>query len=89
MIHPKDGCSNNPRLQCSVCRRWMRLHGVKDGVAFQRYYGGCHYTTGDHLAGDGAIVCDQCCQRECAKLSSQPTDTTAAARLDTAGEPKP
>lgn len=78
MIHPKDKNSSNPRLQCSVCRRWMRLHGVKviDGIVetFQRFYGGCDFTNGgDHLAGDMVDVCDNCCQKECKALSIAPT----------------
>lgn len=31
-IHPKDKDSANPRLQCSVCKRWMRLYGRRLGV---------------------------------------------------------
>jgi hypothetical protein len=56
----------------------MRLHGkrlevvngeVKE-VSFQRFYGGCSYTQGDHLAGDHIDVCDACCHRECMKLKA-------------------
>ena len=73
-----DQGSANPRMQCSVCGRWMRLHGkrleVVDGkvteVAFQRFYGGCSYGKGDHLAGNGGDVCDVCCHRECMKLAA-------------------
>lgn len=73
-----DKGSANPRMQCSVCGRWMRLHGKRLGVvngeiveiAFQRFYGGCSYNNGDHLAGDGGDVCDVCCHRECMKLKT-------------------
>src|SRR5882757_4058219 len=76
-IHPKDHNAANPRLQCSVCSRWMRLHGkrleVVDGevkeVAVQRFFGGCRYTRGDHLAGAKIDVCDACCQIECKRLA--------------------
>jgi|HubBroStandDraft_2_1064218.scaffolds.fasta_scaffold425763_2 hypothetical protein len=74
-----DQGSANPRMQCSVCGRWMRLHGkrleVINGeiteVAVQRFYGGCSYNKGDHLAGDGGSVCDSCCHRECMKLRAE------------------
>lgn len=72
-----DRGSQNPRMQCSVCGRWMRLHGkrleVIDGVvtevAFQRFYGGCSYHNGDHLASSGD-VCDACCHCECMKIAA-------------------
>ena len=94
-IHPKDVGHENPRLQCSVCRRWMRLHGkrleVIDGevkeVCFQRFYGACDYNNcGDHLAGDRngySDVCEKCCHEECKRIAALPTppqsDTTTAA----------
>lgn len=76
-IHPKDIGHTNPRLQCSVCSRWMRLHGKRlevvgakvTEVAFQRFYGGCDYSGGDHLAGDRTDVCDVCCHAECKRLA--------------------
>lgn len=76
-IHPKDHASDNPRLQCSVCRRWMRLHGKRleavngkvEEVSFQRFFGGCPFTQGDHLAGDKTDVCHACCEVECKKLA--------------------
>lgn len=66
-----DRGSQNPRIQCDCCGRWMRLHGRdKDGKAFQRFYGGCGYNKGgDHLAGGD--VCDICCHRECMKLAAE------------------
>jgi hypothetical protein len=78
-IHPKDIGSQNPRLQCSVCHRWMRLHGkrfqVVNGevreVAVQRFFGGCTFSRGDHLAGDHVDVCDVCCQTECKRLAGE------------------
>ena len=75
-----DQGSPNPRMQCSVCGRWMRLHGkrleVVDGkpteVAVQRFFGGCnHNRGGDHLAGDHADVCDRCCQIECKAVAAK------------------
>lgn len=74
MIHPKDTNKSNPRIQCSVCGKWMRLNGVKivNGKEhyFQRFYGACDWNQGgDHLAGDKIDVCDNCCQIECKKIS--------------------
>jgi hypothetical protein len=77
MVKQIDHGSQNPRMQCTVCGRWMRLHGkrleVVDGkvteVAVQRFYGGCAYSRGDHLAGSGD-VCDSCCHRECLKIAA-------------------
>ena len=73
-----DQGSANPRMQCSVCGRWMRLHGkrleVVNGkvteVTFQRFYGGCSYNNGDHLAGNHTDVCEVCCHQECMKLAA-------------------
>lgn len=75
MIHPKDRRADNPRLQCSCCAKWKRLHGRDStGEMFYRFYGGCGYTDGDHLAGKAdhhgcRDICDDCCQRECKRLS--------------------
>lgn len=75
-----DQGSQNPRMQCSVCGRWMRLHGkrleVVDGqiteVAVQRFFGSCsHSGGGDHLAGDHADVCHVCCERECKAIAAK------------------
>lgn len=75
-IHPSDRLASNPRLQCSCCGKWKRLMGTKieNGhcVQFYRFFGGCGYTNGDHLAakrGNTNDVCDDCCQRECKRLS--------------------
>jgi len=74
-----DKGSANPRMQCSVCGRWMRLHGkrleVINGkvteVAVQRFFGSCAFNKGgDHLAGDHADVCAGCCDQECMKLAA-------------------
>lgn len=82
-IHRGDRKSDNPRLQCSCCAKWMRLHGVRvnpqtgEREQFYRFYGGCGYTDGgDHLAGkagpDGCRdVCDDCCHKECKRLSDE------------------
>lgn len=71
MAKQLDICSDNPRLQCAACGRWMRLHGkrfeavggkIKE-VAVQRFYGGCEATNGDHpFEGD---VCSKCCPTKC------------------------
>lgn len=86
-----DQGSSNPRMQCSACGRWMRLHGrrleVVDGklieVAVQRFYGSCNYTGGDHLAGDRTDVCAKCCNSECKRLAGcdcqNPHPTSGAA----------
>jgi hypothetical protein len=59
-----DKGSANPRLQCGECGRWMRLHGKdKAGKAFQRFYGGCGATDGDHPCGKD--VCSDCCPVKC------------------------
>ncbi len=65
-IHNKDRISTNPRIQCSVCGQWKRLHGVDEkGYAIQRFYGGCRATKGDHIAGNKIDVCDECCKKHC------------------------
>lgn len=78
MIKQIDLGSANPRMQCSVCGRWMRLYGKKlelingkiTETTVQRFYGGCSYNKGDHLAGDRINVCEDCCHRECMKLAA-------------------
>lgn len=71
-IHPRDKGTNNPRLQCSVCGRWKRLHTKRLGRAAQIFYGGCEYSSGgDHLAGDHVDVCDDCCRVQCKKLGGE------------------
>lgn len=71
-----DRGSANPRIQCSVCGKWMRLYGQVpnryNGGKIERtqiFYGGCSYSNGDHLAGDKQDVCDNCCHIECKKIS--------------------
>jgi hypothetical protein len=76
-IHPADKRSDNPRLQCSVCAEWKRLHGRDPvtGRMIYRFFGGCSYNHGnDHLAGkantDGCIdVCDTCCHIHCKEIA--------------------
>lgn len=53
----------NPSLQCSVCGRWMRLHGKdKNGNAVQRFYSCCgEHGEFEHLEN----VCDECCKKKC------------------------
>lgn len=58
-----DKGSDNPRIQCGECGRWMRLHGIKNGIAVQRFYGGCDVTEGDHPCG--SEVCTDCCPDKC------------------------
>ena len=61
----------NPSMQCSLCGRWMRLHGRNaDGTALQRFYGSCAVTLGDHPNGS-ASVCDECCREKCAGLAAK------------------
>lgn len=55
--------SHNPRLQCAGCGKWMRLHGIKDGQAIQRFNGSCDVTLGDHPLG--GEVCTDCCPTKC------------------------
>jgi len=77
-IHPKDRSANNPRLQCSVCGGWMRLHRLQPITSIggyertQNFYGGCPYSGGDHLAGkpEDNDVCDDCCHTECKRLAA-------------------
>ena len=79
MIHPRDKLASNPRLQCVVCGKWLRLHRAQaDGWGnTQTFYGGCTFNKGgDHLAakpGDND-VCEWCCQRECKRLKELNTD---------------
>ena len=64
-VHAKDKKISNPRLQCSVCGRWMRLF---DRDRKQIFFGGCRFNNGDHLVGNGAEVCDNCCNKSCKEL---------------------
>lgn len=72
-IHPKDKLSLNPRMQCSVCGRWKRMNGWEyhpDGSRTQvQRFCACGYGNGDHLAGDGVTVCEDCCQTACRKIA--------------------
>jgi hypothetical protein len=73
-IHPKDAKSANPRLQCSVCGKWKRGHRKTEHPNHpgwtQNFYGSCaHNDNGDHLAGDHADVCVDCCDKACAALA--------------------
>lgn len=71
-IHPRDKVASNPRLQCSVCGQWKRVHLNADHPNHpgwrQGFFGGCAFTKGDHLAGDRADVCVDCCDTECKRL---------------------
>lgn len=63
----------NPRMQCDVCGKWMRIHckpyQSKGGYeAEQKFFGGCSYSNGDHRAG--ADVCDDCCHTKCKELAA-------------------
>ena len=65
-----DRSSQNPRMQCACCGKWMRLHS-KDGKV-QRFYGSCHFTGGDHAAAtkDNSDVCDACCREKCRAIAA-------------------
>jgi hypothetical protein len=74
----KERGQTNPRMQCSVCGKWMRIHCKpyisKGGYeATQKFFGGCAYSNGDHLAnastGDND-VCDDCCHTECRRVAN-------------------
>ena len=53
----------NPSIQCSVCGRWMRLHGKsEDGAAIQRFYSCCG-ENGEYEHENP--VCDECCKNGC------------------------
>lgn len=70
--HPRDRNAANPRIQCSVCGKWKRLHTKDRHPPFdlrQTFFGGCSFTNGDHLAGDKSDVCAECCQIACRKIS--------------------
>lgn len=71
--------SQNPRLQCGECGRWMRLHGMRmelvagemKQVSFQRFYGGCEATYGDHPCSSD--VCTSCCPTKCRERLNKET----------------
>ena len=52
---------DNPSLQCAVCGKWMRLHGVDraTGNSYQRFYGSYELQTGEIFAHD-QDVCYRC-----------------------------
>lgn len=85
--HPRDHASSNPRLQCSCCAQWKRLHPAEGKPVpmspggypqEQRFYGGCAYTLGDHPAGED--VCDDCCHIHC-RAKATPEQIAAHDRL--------
>ena len=64
--HPRDHSADNPRIQCIVCAKWMRLHqstarNTPSGEHTQNFFGGCQYALDltqaglhrgeEHLAG--------------------------------------
>lgn len=75
--HPADTKAENPRVQCSVCGQWKRQNASQPEMSpggyerTQRFFGGCAYTGGDHLAGDHTDVCDDCCHVECKRLAGK------------------
>lgn len=77
MIHPADKNARNPRIQCVVCAKWMRMTGKdEDGNRVQRFYGGCAWCNGDHLAAVHSgkeiaawDVCQNCCDTKCKELA--------------------
>lgn len=70
MARTLDIGSNNPRLQCACCGKWMRLFSANGKV--QRFYGSCHFTGGDHAAAkpDNSEVCDGCCREKCRAIAA-------------------
>jgi len=74
-----DKGSQNPRIQCGECGRWMRLFGYRleavggklKQVEFQRFHGSCDVTGGDHPCGQE--VCAVCCPTKCAARSPEET----------------
>lgn len=68
------GEGSNPSLQCSVCSKWMRLHGVDDkGHAIQRFYACC----GEHGEFDHEKdVCDECCKLKCPYKNARQDNTS-------------
>lgn len=79
MEHPKDRRSDNPRIQCVVCGKWMRLYKRRsDGGWEQVFWGGCSHrgpNGGTHLAevnGDDD-VCQPCCDTRCKAIAEAAT----------------
>ena len=75
-IHPADRHAQNPRLQCVVCAKWMRLHVKEPRPPYgerQTFFGGCTYADGygDHLAGRNGDfdVCAGCCETACQQIA--------------------
>lgn len=74
---------SNPSIQCSMCGRWMRLHGKdKDGCAIQRFYPCC----GEHGENEHEKdVCNECCETKCPyKKHNDMTDLEALRKEITA-----
>lgn len=79
MTHLDKG-SQNPRLQCGECGRWMRLHGKRleavngkmKEVEFQRFHGACE-DGNDHPCGKD--VCAVCCPTKCRERRSTQTSS--------------
>jgi hypothetical protein len=61
--------SQNPRMQCTICGQWKRLHGRVNGEQIQRFFGSCDFTGDEHLAGHGD-VCHECCGTRCKELKT-------------------
>lgn len=76
MVRQIDKGKNNPRMQCSVCGKWRRLHckpyqSLGGYTAEQTIHGGCSHNNGDHLAGDHVNVCDWCCHTACKEIAAK------------------
>ena len=74
--HPADRRSANPRIQCVVCAKWMRLYQKENRPPWdsnQLFFGGCTYAPGhgEHLARKGADddVCVDCCENACQQIA--------------------
>ena len=56
-----DQGSQNPRMQCGVCGKWMRLAGRdNEGHRFQRSFAGYQTTDGQSIEhnGDVCVACE-------------------------------
>lgn len=57
----KNDSKTNPRIQCRVCGKWMRLNGIdKNGHFYQRFFSSYETTQGKHIehGGDVCVICE-------------------------------
>jgi len=50
---------SNPRMQCDICGKWMRLHGRNEDGPFQRFFAGYKTKDGKDIPHD-KDVCVTC-----------------------------